>query len=283
MRRWSWRRTTPVIKRWALRLPRPPSVRPPSGRAGRTPAVVPGAVLAAALLLAGLWALRVPAPQEPPQAVTPAQQGADPAHAAAQPLPTVQALPVQAPSSPSGPAADRPRQPDEPPRDAAAGGGRPVPRADEHAAGPGGLPPQEADPFRAYARIAGVGSSGSPGAVRADDPLRDGGSAAVHREVPVDGAPRLELPALPVPPSPVAQPRPQPKPETLQRYLARAGWRLEAVSLGQEASVLLSKGGVSGLWRAGEELEEGVRLVRVEPGRVELARGKERAYLEVSP
>ncbi|WP_036220000.1 hypothetical protein, partial [Calidithermus chliarophilus] len=182
---------------------------------------------------------------------------------------------------------------------------------DEQAAGPGGLPPQEddplrarlapvhreaaasplpepgADPFRAYARIAGVGSSGSPGAVRADDrtddPLRDGGSAAVHREVPVAPAPRLELPALPVPPSPVAQPQPRPQPETLQRYLVRAGWRLEAVSLGQEASVLLSKGGVSGLWRAGEELEEGVRLVRVEPGRVELARGKERAYLEVSP
>ncbi|WP_245971632.1 hypothetical protein [Calidithermus terrae] len=275
-----------MIKRWTLalgraraRLPRPPSVRPPSGRAGRTPAVVPGAVLAAALLLAGLWALRVPAPQEPPQAVTPAQQGADPAHAAAQPLPTVQALPAQAPSSPSGPAADRPRQPDDPPRDRLA----PVHR--EAAASP--LPEPGADPFRAYARIAGVGSSGSPGAVRADDrtddPLRDGGSAAVHREVPVAPAPRLELPALPVPPSPVAQPQPRPQPETLQRYLVRAGWRLEAVSLGQEASVLLSKDGVSGLWRAGEELEEGVRLVRVEPGRVELARGRERAYLEVSP
>ncbi|RIH81944.1 hypothetical protein [Calidithermus roseus] len=276
MRRWSWKRTTPVIKRWALalgrvreRLTRPPFVRPPSGRAGRTPAVVPGAVLAALLLLAGLWALRVPAPQEPPQAVMPAQQEADSVHAAAQPLPTVQALPAQAP------AADRPHQLDDPPRD------RLTPVHREAAASP--LPEPGADPFRAYARIAGVGSSGSPGAVRADDPLRDGGSAAVHREVPVAPAPRLELPALPVPPSPVAQPQPRPQPETLQRYLVRAGWRLEAVSLGQEASVLLSKDGGSGLWRAGEELEAGVRLVRVEPGRVELARGKERAYLEVSP
>lgn len=268
MRRWSWKRTTPVIKRWALalewaraRLPRPPSVRPPSGRAGRTPAVVPGAVLAAALLLAGLWALRVPAPQ----AVTPAQQGAGPVHAAAQPLPTVQALPVQAPSAPGG---------------AGAAGLTPVHR--EAAASP--LPEPGADPFRAYARIAGVGSSGSPGAVRADDPLREPGDDPLRDRL-MAPAPRLELPALPVPPPPVAppQPRSQPQRETLQRYLARAGWRLEAVSLGQEASVLLSKDGVSGLWRVGEELEADVRLVRVEPGRVELARGKERAYLEVSP
>lgn len=156
----------------------------------------------------------------------------------------------------------------------------PVPAsAVENAAVPVPAPePVLVDPFQAYQQIAG--DNAGPAA---------GGTGRIDRpSLPPPPAP-MPMPAFtpPVPRTqvalPPAAPAIPPRPERLQDWLSTAGWTLEAVATGTDPTALLSRQGESGLYRVGETLDGSVRILRIEDGRVVLARGSERATLEVVP
>jgi hypothetical protein len=127
-------------------------------------------------------------------------------------------------------------------------------------------PPVLVDPFQAYQQMAGRGEAG-PAAVPAP-PVQP---ALLPPPPPPPPAP---IPAAPAPPAP-------PAPPTLAEWIRTAGWSVEAIGVGAQANVLLRLGEHTGLYRTGEIVNNSVRILRIEPDRVVLARGAERAVLEV--
>jgi hypothetical protein len=129
------------------------------------------------------------------------------------------------------------------------------------------------DPFQAYQQIAGDSAApAGAGTVRVD-----------RLPVPPPPAP-MPMPTFtpPVPPTPAAPaPSRPPAPPTLAEWVRTAGWSVEAIGVGAQTSVLLRVGEHSGFYRVGETVENSIRIVRIDPDRVVLARGAERAVLEV--
>lgn len=120
------------------------------------------------------------------------------------------------------------------------------------------------DPFQTYQQLAGRGETAP--AVPVPPPAR----AVVLPPPP----PPVLTPAAPAPARP-------PAPPTLAEWVRMAGWSVEAIGVGAQTSVLLGVGEHSGFYRVGETVENSIRIVRIDPDRVVLARGAERAVLEV--